>query len=428
VEPRDLALLALGVLVFSLGSRRAERGILTAPMSFTLFGLLVSPAVLNLIELPLKNGFVNGLAEITLVLVLFTDASRIDLTRLSRQHTLPIRLLGIGLPLSIALGAAVGIWLFPDIGLWQTAVLGAILAPTDAALGQAVVNNPKVPQRIRQALNVESGLNDGLAFPALLVLLSLAGGAETRSPGEWGLFIAGQLLLGPLAGFTVGFAGAWLVERMSRGDWMNRTFLQISVLSLAVLAYGTAETIGGNGFIAAFTAGLTVGTRAKVLKQPLEDFGEVEGQLLSLVVFLLFGATMLPRALAELGGAEIAYAALSLTVVRMVPVALALIGTGLAPSSVLFIGWFGPRGLASILYLLLITERGNAGTGEALFAAVVCTVFASVMAHGVSASPGDNAYGNLMHRRRMAQGDQPEHETVQPFPTRLPHHAHNEEA
>ena len=417
MTPDDLALLAFGLLAFALVSGRAERGVVTAPMAFALFGLVVGPAGLGLVEMKLNTAFIDGLAEITLVLVLFTDASRIDLSRLDREHVLPIRLLGVGLPLGVLAGMGLGHWLFPGMDWWQAGVLGAILAPTDAALGQAVVDNEAVPVRVRQALNVESGLNDGLAFPAVLLFLSLAGGAEARAPAEWALFVAGQLLLGPLAGLAVGFAGAFAVERMADGGWMNKVLLQISVLSLAVLAYGLAEVVGGNGFIAAFVAGLVVGTRSKVLKGPLQDFGEIEGQLLSLVVFLLFGATMLPDALAVFGPRDLLYAALSLTVVRMVPVALALLGTGLAPLTVLFIGWFGPRGLASILYLLLVVEGGETGVNSALFTTIVLTVFLSVLAHGVTAAPAARAYGRWMRRR---EGEGPEHRPVRPFPTRLP--------
>ena len=418
MEPNDLALLALGVFAFALVSGRAERGVVTSPMAFTLFGLLVGPAVLGLVRLPLNTAFIDGLAEITLVLVLFTDASRIDLTRLDRQHILPIRLLGIGLPLSVLAGMGLGALLFPGLSWWEAGLLGAILAPTDAALGQAVVNNPKVPERVRQALNVESGLNDGLAFPALLVFLSLAGGAEARAPGGWALFVAGQLVLGPIVGAAVGTIGAWAVGRAARGGWMDKVFLQISVLSLALLAYGAAGIVGGNGFIAAFVAGLVVGTRSRVLQGPLKDFAEVEGQLLSLVVFLMFGATMLPDALGSIGWLDLLYAVLSLTAVRMVPVALALLGTGLAPLTVLFIGWFGPRGLASIIYLLLVFEGGETGTNTSLFATVTLTVFVSVLAHGITASPAANAYGRYMGRREK-RDRKPEHARVEPFPTRL---------
>ncbi len=325
-------------------------------------------------------------------------------------------MLGFGLPLTVLAGAAAAVWLFPGIGIWHAALLGAILAPTDAALGQAVVNDERTPMQIRQALNVESGLNDGLAFPAVLVFLSLTGGAETRAPEEWALFIALQLGMGPLVGLAVGWFGGLAAERMAGAGWMNRVFLQISGLSLALMAYAGAELLHGNGFIAAFTAGLVIGMRSEALKGPLEDFGEVEAQLLSLVVFIAFGAIMLPAALAGAGWDIVAYAALSLTLVRMVPVALSLLGTDLAPVSRLYLGWFGPRGLASILYLLLIVEAAELAPGSTVYDAVVVTVAASILLHGASARWLAGVYA-----RSIARGEAPaEHRQVTPFATRPP--------
>lgn len=416
----DLTLVAAAVFAFALISRRAEAGVVTAPMAFVVFGLLVSPAALDVVAIPYHTAFINDLAELTLVLTLFTDAARIDLRRLNAQHSLALRLLGLGLPLTMAAGAGAALLLFADMNLWQACLLGAILAPTDAALGQAVVTNERVPLRIRQALNVESGINDGLAFPALLVFMSLVGVAEeTRGFGDWLVFIAKQLVLGPAAGVVVGLVGGTLVEIAVQRRWMNHVFVQISVLSLALLAFGGADLIGGNGFMAAFCAGLSVATRSKALLQSVEDFGETEGQLLALIVFLLFGATMASRAVADVGWLDVLYAVLSLTVVRMVPVALSLIGSRLQSSTVVFLGWFGPRGLASILYLLLIVEAGDTEATGDLFTTVVTTVFLSVLLHGVSASPAAQAYGAHMARLVKREGAGVEHRPVFPFPTRF---------
>lgn len=416
----DLTLVAAAVLAFALVSRRAEAGVITAPMAFVVFGLLIGPAAFDLVDIPYRTDFINGLAEITLVLTLFTDAARIDLRRLNAQHSLALRLLAIGLPLSIAAGAGVAVLVFPEMGIWQACLLAAILAPTDAALGQAVVTNRRIPLRIRQTLNVESGINDGLAFPAVLVFISLAGGAEeARGVSDWLVFIARQLAFGPAAGVAVGLVGGTLVEMAVRQRWMNRVFVQISVLSLALLAYGGAELIGGNGFMAAFCAGLSVATRSESLLRSIEDFGETEGQLLALIVFLLFGATMASQAVANIGWLDMLYAALSLTVVRAVPVALSAAGSRLYPSTVLFLGWFGPRGLASILYLLLVVEAGDVvGSGD-LFTTVVTTVFLSVLLHGLSASPGARLYARRMQTLERARGAGSEHHPVRAFTTRF---------
>lgn len=417
----DLFVIAAGVFAYALFSRKSDSGSLTGPIAFTLFGLLIGSAVLNVVDLPVENAFINDLAEITLVLALFTDASRIDIRRLDRQHDLPLRLLGIGLPLAILLGAGLALLVFPSLGLWHAAILGIILAPTDAALGQAVIANEKVPIRIRQALNVESGLNDGLAFPVLLIAISLA--IETqggRSAGEWSFFIARQIVLGPIAGLIVGFGGAYLVEFAHKRKWMNHMFLQISVLGLAILAFSGAELIGGNGFIGAFIAGMVVGTRSRHLLEAIEDFGETEGQLLNLIVFMLFGAILLPSIFSDIGWRHVIYAILSLTLVRMLAVAISLVGTRLLPVTVVFLGWFGPRGLASILYLLLIIERGEPGGMSDVAATVLLTVLLSVLLHGISASPSARAYARRIEAAGAERTNR-ERRTVFPFPIRIRH-------
>ena len=185
MEPTDVLVLAGALLLYALVSARAERGVVSPPMAFAALGLAVGSAGLGLVELSIDGTFVHDLAEITLALTLFTDAARIDPTELDRRHAIPLRLLGVGLPLAMLAGTGAAWALFPALGVWGAATLGVILAPTDAALGQAVVSNDSVPQRIRQALNVESGLNDGLAFPALLIVASLAAGTHDRDAGGW---------------------------------------------------------------------------------------------------------------------------------------------------------------------------------------------------------------------------------------------------
>ncbi len=425
MEASAIFAVAIGVFLFALVSKRAEAGVLTAPMVFTAFGFVIGGGVLDVVDLPVDSGLMHDLAEITLVIALFTDAARIDLRRLDAEHDVPIRLLAIGLPLTMLAGTGLAMLLFPDLGLWPAAVLAVILAPTDAALGQAVVSDERVPQRVRQALNVESGLNDGLAFPALLVVVSLAAtagvgdvGEEARGTAGWAAFAAGQLLLGPLAGIVVGFVGAWFGKRAIERGWMNAIFLRISTLMLALLAYAGAELIGGNGFIGAFVCGLVVGTRSREILEGVEGFGETEGQLLTLIVFLLFGAVLLPGAFDGLGWRHFAYAILSLTAVRMAPVALALVGVRMVPSTVLFLGWFGPRGLASIIYLLLVVE-GYEITGMAdIQLTVLLTILMSIVLHGVTASPLSALYG----RRIEALGEDragAECKPVFPFPVRF---------
>ncbi|MDT0681509.1 cation:proton antiporter [Roseicyclus sp. F158] len=422
MDTTALLAIAAGILAFALISRRAEAGMVTAPMVFTAFGFVAGSGVLGVIDPQIQSSSLQTFAELTLVVALFTDAARIDLRRLGSEHDVPLRLLGIGLPLTVAAGTGAAMLLFPTLGLWPALLIGVILAPTDAALGQAVVSDARVPQRIRQGLNVESGLNDGIAFPALLFIASFAGGAvEDLGVGSgeigamgWASFILGQLILGPLVGLGVGLGGTYLITRAHAREWMNEIFLRISTLCLAIIAFTAAELVGGNGFIAAFAGGLIVGTRSRVVLEGVEDFGETEGQLLTLLVFLLFGAVLLPE-LESLGLRHVLYAILSLTVLRMVPVALSLVGTRMAPATVLFLGWFGPRGLASILYLLLLTESGAVPGIEEIQRVVFLTVLMSIVLHGAAAAPLAGRYGRWI----KTQDDAPEHRPTFPFPVRM---------
>lgn len=392
-----LFLLGLGLLAYALVSGRAGRDGLTAPMGFTALGLGL--AMLGDVELGIRSGAIHDLAEIALVIALFTDATRIDVRALRAQHALPLRLLGIGLPLTIVAGAVAAAAIFPAMAVWPAVVLAVILAPTDAALGQAVVANPAVPSRIRQALNVESGLNDGLAFPALLIAASIAAAEAGRGAGGWSAFVAAQLLLAPPIGAAVAVVCARAIRRAQARGWMDETFERVSTLALPLLAYAGAEALSSNGFLAAFACGLMTATQDRRLRDAVGDFAEAEGQLVTLIVFAVFGAVLLPGAWEAWGWRDLLYAALSLTVLRMGPVALATLGMGLKPASVLFLGWFGPRGLASVIYLLLIAEEHAVPAIDRITPVVLLTVVLSILLHGLSAGPLARLYG-----RRMTEG------------------------
>ena len=259
MEHLGITLLAVFVFAFGLISKRLQSTSLTAPMIFAAFGVIVGPLGFGLVELDTDSDVLRSLAEATLVLVLFADASVIDLQALRKNLNVPLRLLGIGLPLSIVLGTLAASVLFPNLSVWHAALIAAILAPTDAALGQAVVSNPGVPSRIRQALNVESGLNDGICLPFVFMFLALAAGDHSQPLAYWAEFAVAQLVLGPMAGIAVGFAGAKSINRAVRSSWISPAFQRLSSLVLALLSFCFAEWIGGNGFIAAFVAGITFG-------------------------------------------------------------------------------------------------------------------------------------------------------------------------
>jgi NhaP-type Na+/H+ or K+/H+ antiporter len=425
MEPALLAAVAAALLAFGVISRKAEHSVFTPPMVFVALGCVLSERGLGWIGFDVGGPFIHGLAELTLVLVLFTDASRIDLSCLRREESLPVRLIALGLPLTLVAGTALALLVFPGLGLWEALLIAAILAPTDAALGQAVVSNPLVPVRIRQSLNVESGLNDGIALPVVLVAASLAGALEESGDlFHWLRFAGLQVVLGPAVGIAVGYLGGRLVERAMQAGWINDPFQRLSALGLAAFAFAGAELVGGNGFIAAFVAGLTLGNVARSVCECLHTFGEAEGQLLTLLVFLVFGAVMVPAALPHWDGRAVAYAVLSLTVVRMLPVALSLLGAGLRPASLAFLGWFGPRGLASILFALLVLEEGRLESGPMLVAIATLTVLLSTFAHGISAYPFARAYG----RHVMAEPEraEAEHRPALELPVRLRHSMHTE--
>ena len=395
----SIAIIIGGLLTFSLVSGRLQGTVLTPPLIFVLFGLAIGAGGLGVLDVNPEHGTIHLVAEVTLILVLFSDAARMDLGRLRRDHDLPVRMLLVGLPLAIGLGTAVGAWVFPAFSLWEAALLAALLAPTDAALGQSVVTADGVPARIRQAINVESGLNDGIALPVVLLFAALASAhAGGGGAGEWLRFGLLQVTLGPVAGVAIGYLGARLLDSAIEREWVSEAFLGIGILSLALLAYVSAELVGGNGFIAAFVGGLVFGNTIRHPCTFLFEFMETEGQLLMLITFLIFGAILLPEGLAHMTSTTVLYAVLSLTVIRVVPVAISLVGAGVRAPTWLFLGWFGPRGLASILFVLLILEESEVPHREELLAITVVTVALSALLHGVTAAPLARRYAQRVAR------------------------------
>ncbi|HMB52723.1 MAG TPA: sodium:proton antiporter [Thermoanaerobaculia bacterium] len=401
----DVGLFVAVLFAYSLLSRRLERLSVSAPMVFVAAGIALGPHLLGWTSLELTGETGLLIAEVALVVVLFADASRVDLSTLRENSGLPARLLGIGMPLTIALGTAAGALLLTEIEFWEAAMIAAVLAPTDAALGQAVVSSERVPKRIRQAINVESGLNDGLSIPFLFLFTGLALSEADVDAAGWLGFAAEQIGIGALVGVGIGLAGGWLVDRSELSRWITPTFGQISMLALALGAWALAGELSGNGFIAAFTAGLAAGRVAAKHAERILDFTEDEGQLLNLGVFYLFGISAV--GFLEGAGWEVyVFGLLSLTVVRMLPVALALATSQLRPVSVAFVAWFGPRGLASIiLALVVLEEEPDLPAIPTVFAAMTATVLFSVFAHGVSARPLTRAYG-----RRIADAGEDEAE------------------
>ena len=415
MDTLGFAAIAAGIILFALFAKRLENTVITPPLVFAAFGLLIGDSGLGWADLKFENRFIHGLAELTLILVLFSDAARIDVRDLRKDHNLPTRMLLIGMPLTIIFGTAVALALPLGFSFWEAALLAAILAPTDAALGQAVVSSRFVPARIRQTLNIESGLNDGIALPFVLIFAFLAGAAHTGgSETNWLLFGAKQVILGPLAGLLVGGVGAWLLDMAAKKGWTTASYEGAAILGLAFLAYSGSELIGGNGFIAAFVSGLVFGNVVRGRCGFIFEFAEAEGNFLVLVTFLIFGAAILPTAFGQIDWAVLLYAVLSLSVIRMIPVAISLIGSGVQHSTVVFLGWFGPRGLASILFALFVLEEVPVPAGARIALITVVTVALSILLHGLSAAPMSRRYA-----ARIAQlGSVEEKMTVSEMPTR----------
>jgi sodium/hydrogen antiporter len=394
-----LGLIACVVFAFALVSRRLDGTIVTAPMVFVAAGLVAGWA--GALDLGAATHAQGGateasraavfvVAELALVLLLFTDAAQLDPRRL-RENPLPLRLLGIGLPLSIGLGTVVALLVLTDLEVWECAIVAAVLAPTDAALGQAVVSSPVLPMRIREGLNVESGLNDGGSVPFLMLFIALAASHEGLEDG-WLQFALEQIGYGTLIGAAVGAAGGVALRRAAERGWTVPVFEQLALASLAVIAWLLADQAGGNGFIAAFVGGAAAGMAAGALRDRVLEFTEDEGQLLNLVLFFIFGV-FAADALGDATWEMVAYAVLSLTVIRMLPVAIAVVGLGLSASTIAFLGWFGPRGLASIILALVVVEEepGLAGIDQ-IFLVMTVTVLLSIFGHGVTAAPLTRRY------------------------------------
>jgi len=388
-----VAIVAVTLLGFAAISGRITGTSITAAMIFTAVGLLVGSEALGLVEMPPAGEAVKLLAEATLALVLFADASRIDVRVLRQELSIPLRLLGIGLPLTLVAGFVMALVVLPDLSWPEALLLAVILAPTDAALGQAVVTLPTLPSRVRQALNVESGLNDGICVPLFWIVLAIAQAKSGAIGDAAGIrLVLEQIGYGTLAGVLAGIAAACVVLIAGGHRYVEGAWLQVIPLAAAGLAFGVADPIGGSGFIAAFVAGFVFGALRRQGGGEVEYLIEEVGDVLSAVTFIVFGAVLLGPAIGEITWSVAVYTVLSLTVVRLVPVVISMVGTGARGPTLAFLGWFGPRGLASIVFALLVLEEGGLPHDGLILVTTYITIGLSVLAHGLTAAPLANRY------------------------------------
>ena len=416
--PGQIVVIGVAVIGFAVVSMRIARWPLTMPMVFVALGGL--GAWTGLVEIRAEIEVIALFAEITLAVILFSDAVRIDLFRLRRFFAIPARLLTIGLALSIVMGTLVNRMLFPHLALAEVALIAAILSPTDAALGSAVVEDESVPARDRLVVNVESGLNDGLVVPVVAILTAFVT-EESRAGVAWVGFIAQQIGWGVVVGVVAGAVAIVVLRRAHHAGWSDARYEQLATFAVPIVALFGAQALSGNPFIAAFVAGLTFGsfwTDAPSSPRPDDDghgdhaeyfdgFTEDAAQLLALVAFFVFGNVLLADAIDFLDTPIVVCAVMALTVGRIVPVWISLLGTSLRTPTRLFIGWFGPRGLASIIFGLLLLEdlEEMSSNGEELFGAIALTVAASVVLHGASAAPAARRYGRWAAESAMSDDE-----------------------
>jgi NhaP-type Na+/H+ or K+/H+ antiporter len=414
----ELAIIAAAVLAVAGVSRQLTGTPVTPAMVFVVVGVLVGPLVIDEVTAVPTGEGVRTLAEATLAVVLFADASRIKTRALRREYAVPLRLLGIGLPLTIAIGAVLAAVIFNQLSVTEAIVLAILLAPTDAALGEAVVTEPRLPSRIRQGLNVESGLNDGICVPLLLIALAVAEVEDSSSTSHHAIrIVAEQIGYGAFGGVAAGLLAAGVVAIAYTRGLITDSWLQVIPVAGAGLAYGIAVALGGSGFIAAFVAGAIFGALVSSESEQAARLSEELGALLGGVTFLIFGAILLGPALKHLTWGIVVYAVLSLTLVRMLPVAVAMIGTGARKQTVGFLGWFGPRGLASIVFAVIVVEEAHLPQAQTILLTTYVTIGLSVIAHGITAAPLAKRYAQWYeshprdHRPGMESVPAPDHRT-----------------
>jgi NhaP-type Na+/H+ or K+/H+ antiporter len=363
------AVLLLAVLVSAL----AHRTVLSTAVLFLVAGFVLGDGVTGVVSLQPQDEIVAILAELALFAVLFTDGMRVGWQDLTAAWRLPGRALGWGLPLTLLVTALLAHYV-AGLGWPEALLIGAVLAPTDPVFAAALVGNKRVPQRLRHLLNVESGVNDGLALPFVLVLLAVAQDAEDLHLTELGTEIA--------VGLAIGVVVPWLAIRLERTRVFSAAveYQAINAVAIGLLVFALGKATHGNLYLAAFAAGITVATIGEREKEAFHEFGELVAELLKLAALLVFGTLISPGFLGEVPWTGWVFAILALVVARPVALWVSFLGSGLTPREQAAAMWFGPKGFASVVYGLIVLNSGIAAADE-IFGLVALTITVSIISH-----------------------------------------------
>lgn len=388
---QNLLIFSLFILLYALFATRIEKTIISGPVLALIIGVIFGPLMLNMTQVKLENEAYRIIAELALALVLFTDASKSNLMVLKKNAGIPTRLLLIGLPLTIIFGMIAGFLIFNGFSWIEVGILATMLAPTDAALGKAVVSNKAVPAKIREGLNIESGLNDGISVPVLFLFIAFFVSNQSGSSLDslYGLrLLVKEIGIGLLAGLFITFVIVLIIHFSKVHNWISESWKVIIIIALAISCFTAAQIAGGSGFIACFSGGFLYGTLINKYKlgTTMVESAEGAGDTMSLLTWLIFGAFVIAQSLTQFTWESVIYALLSLTFLRMFPVFLSLINTGISFKEKLFMGWFGPRGLATIVFAIIVLDVALPHK-ETIITTTVCTILLSVVLHGITANP-----------------------------------------
>ncbi len=393
------------LLAWALVAGRLARWSITAPLAMVVAGVALTAGSDPVFTIDLETSSFEHTVEVVLAILLFVDATETPGGIFGREPKLTARLLGVALPLTLLAALGVGFLLLPGTGFWMLAVLATVVVPTDFAPAAALIRDRRVPARLRDLLNVESGLNDGLIAPIFLFCLAAAKAQDSSHIAVTALADAVPAVLVAIAvGTVVGFVGAKLLSRSWRRHWTQPTALRLGVAALPLLTYGLAIVLHGNGFVAAFVAGAFFALATRELPEDALNLTEDVGMLLSLVVWFIFG-----RAINQVAGGitwRVAwYAVLVVTVMRIVPVMLSLLGTSISRRDALFLGWLGPRGLATIVFGLLAFVELTGADADLVADVMVATVVLSIVLHGLSYGPLAALYGRRQREKPVDAAD-----------------------